>query len=474
MPLTPGTLLGPYEIIEPISAGGMGEVYKARDSRLERRVAIKLLPASMAMDHEARVRLRLEALAAAALDHPYICKIFEIGEHGDALFLVMEFIPGDTLDRRLQDGPLAFAETLRVAGEIAEALETAHAARILHRDLKPANIMLTQQGHVKIMDFGLAKRVADSSPPAAGDVTARMEPQLTTPGTIIGTPDYMSPEQVQCLPLDVRSDQFSFGVILAEMIGGRHPFRRSTTIDTLMAVVREPPDIATDIPPGLAAVLRRLMAKNVEDRYPSIADLRADLGRLASTDLPVLPEPPAVFEKPHTSIAWKWPALLFLAIAIVGLGAYWFFRPVSHAIRSLAVLPLDNRSESGASQDFFAEGMTDELTSNLATISGLRVISRGSAMQFKGAHRPSATQIAKTLNIDAIVEGSVARSGDKVRINAQLIDALADKVLWSQKFERNSRDVLAMQDELASAIRQRDSHSTYPSRKVTAQERAQR
>src|SRR5258708_2736926 len=206
-------ILGPYQILAQIGEGGMGVVYRARDPRLDRQVAIKLLPAAMAADPQARERLRLEAMSAAALDHPYICKIFEIGEHDNAIFLVMEYIAGETLHHRLQAGRMPLPDILRIAGEIAEALQEAHTGGILHRDLKPANIMLTQQGHVKIMDFGLAKRL--EALPSADDATVEISGQLTAPGTILGTPDYMSPEQVKGLPLDVRSDLFSFGVILA-------------------------------------------------------------------------------------------------------------------------------------------------------------------------------------------------------------------------------------------------------------------
>lgn len=436
----------------------MGVVYRARDPRLDRQVAIKLLPAEMAADPHARERLRSEAMAAAALDHPYICKIFEIGEHEDALFLVMEYIAGETLDRRLRFGRMPLPDTLRVAGEIAEALQEAHARGILHRDLKPANIMLTQQGHVKIMDFGLAKRLADLPP--ADDATVEMPAQLTAPGTILGTPDYMSPEQVKGLALDVRSDLFSFGVILAEMISGRHPFRKPSTVETFSAVLRDPPELSGDIPQGLIVLVRRLLAKEVEDRYASIADVRADLARLATSPEAVAEEK-AVGRSPTV---WRWPAFAALA-TLAGLVVYLvthfgLWHPASraseaainpHVMRSIAVLPLDNYS-GDPSQEYFAEGMTDELTADLATISQLRVISRGSVMQFKGEHRPPTPEIAKTLNVDAVVEGSVLRAGDKVRITAQLIDARADKHLWAKSFERNSHDVLALQDELASAI----------------------
>jgi TolB-like protein/tRNA A-37 threonylcarbamoyl transferase component Bud32 len=459
MTLAAGTRLGPYEILAPIGEGGMGVVFQARDPRLDRQVAIKLLPSALAADRQAQERLRREAMAAAALDHPYICKIFEIGEHGDAVFLVMEYVAGETLDRRLRSGRMPLPETLRLAGEIAEALQEAHERGILHRDLKPSNIMLTQQGHVKVMDFGLAKRLADL--PRADDATLDIvSPQLTAPGTLLGTPDYMSPEQVKGLLLDVRSDVFSFGVVLAEMAGARHPFRKQSTVETLSAVLRDPPDLNNDIPQEMTVLLQRLLAKSAEDRYGCAADVRVSLSGLAASSGAAVPDKVST----GASAAWKWPAVGGLAI-FVGLVVYlvthfgWLHTgprgpeaAISpHAIRSIAVLPLDNYS-GDPSQDYFAEGMTDELTADLATISQLRVISRGSVMQFKGEHRPPTPEIAKTLNVDAVLEGSVLRAGDKVRITAQLIDARADKHLWAKSFERNSRDVLALQDELASAI----------------------
>ncbi len=259
----------------------MGEVYLARDPQLDRQVAIKLLPAQTAADPRSRERLRREAMAVAAIDHPYICKIFEISEHDEALFLVMEYVAGDTLQHRLRAGRLPLSEALRLAGEIAEALQEAHIRRFLHRDLKPANVMLTDHGHVKVMDFGLAKRVEEA--PSADQITVdATAAQLTAHGGIVGTPDYMSPEQVKGGTLDPRSDLFSFGVMLAEMIGGKHPFRQPTVVETLSAVLRDPPDLAVAAP-GVTALVRRLLAKNPEDRYASAAEVRVDLARLMSS-----------------------------------------------------------------------------------------------------------------------------------------------------------------------------------------------
>jgi serine/threonine protein kinase/tetratricopeptide (TPR) repeat protein len=454
MTLPPGTRVGPYEILAGIGEGGMGVVYRARDPRLDRQVAIKLLPASMAADPHARERLRREAMAVAALDHPYICKIFEIGEDGDALFLVMEYIVGTTLHERLLNGRMPLPEMFRVAGEIAEALQDAHARGFVHRDLKPANIMLTEQGHVKVMDFGLAKRIEELPSP---DMETRGG-QLTAHGVIVGTPDYMSPEQVKGIAVDARSDLFSFGAMLAEMATGRHPFRQRSTIETFSAVLREPPVLTSDVPPRLGPLLQRLLAKEVGNRYQSMADVRADLAQAAAAPDSVESPPPGA----HKKTSWMRPAAFALGGAVV-VGLLLIARatlrpatpaPVANApgvIRSIAVLPLDNYS-GDPNQDYFAEGMTDELTTDLATIGQLRVISRGSAMQFKGKARPPTPAIAKVLNVDAIVEGSVVRVADKVRITAQLIDARTDTNLWARSFERSSSDVLALQHELASAI----------------------
>src|ERR1035438_2525224 len=282
MPPAAGDKLGSYEILAPIGAGGMGEVYRARDLRLGRQVAIKVLPTHLAANASARERLRREAAAAAALDHPYICKVFEIGEEREVLFLVMEFIDGETLHQRLRSGTMSLPEALRIAGKVAEALEKAHTHRFVHRDLKPANVMLTQ-GHVKVMDFGLAKRFGETVQTVQDGVTMTSAgPALTGAGAAIGTPDYMSPEQVRGEALDQRSDLFSFGVLLCDLLGSPHPFRRPSTTETMAAILRDPPDLRGDLPQGLMLLIRRLLNKSREDRYPSMSQVRADLGRLAA------------------------------------------------------------------------------------------------------------------------------------------------------------------------------------------------
>ena len=274
MPLSAGDRLGQYEIVAAIGRGGMGEVYRARDSKLGRQVAIKVLPGHLAADGAARERLRREASAAASLDHPFICKVFEIGEDGGALFFVMELIAGDTLFDHLRRGALPLAEALRIAGEIAEALENAHGSKFVHRDLKPANVMISQ-GHVKVMDFGLAKQFEMNAAETMGT-------PLTEAGTTVGTPDYMSPEQVRGEALDQRSDLFSFGILLCELLGAAHPFRRGSITETMAAILRDPPNLSGDLPQGLMVLIRRLLAKSPSERYSSMAEVRSDMGRLTA------------------------------------------------------------------------------------------------------------------------------------------------------------------------------------------------
>lgn len=300
----------------------MGVVYRARDPRLDRPVAIKVLNQVLSGDPASRERLRQEAKAAAALDHPYICKIFELGEEQGNVFLIMEFVAGETLQERLQKGRMARPEALRVAGEIAEALQEAHGRGFLHRDLKPTNIMLTPQGHVKVMDFGVAKRLAG---PGVGDDSAIDTPlQLTQPGMVLGTPSYMSPEQVKGQPLDARSDQFAFGVILAQMMTGRHPFRRNSTAETISAVLSEAPVFDPHDAPELVRLIERLLAKEAGARFPSMADVHASLTALRG---PETFAPASMTEHPTRGRALWLRAVAAAAILGIAIWAYVAARP---------------------------------------------------------------------------------------------------------------------------------------------------
>jgi serine/threonine protein kinase/Tfp pilus assembly protein PilF len=411
-----GQQLGPYIIQAPIGSGGMGEVYLAHDPRLDRRVAIKLLPERLASDSVARQRFRREAQATAALDHPFICKIFEVGEYQGTLFLVMEYLRGETLSVHLRRGRLPLSEALRIAGEIAEALEEAHANHFIHRDLKPANIMLTgpgsgPTGRVKVMDFGLAKRMAPDE--FDETITGDVEP-LTEKGWIAGTPEYMSPEQAAAGLLDSRSDLFSFGIILCELLCGKHPFRRGSPRETMAAILCGPPALADtgDLQPGLVVVMQRLLAKAPGDRFQTVAEVRAAIERAARGEA----APKAESRK----------------------------RP------SLAVLPFANIS-SDKENEYFSDGLAEEILSLMSKVPGMRVIARTSSFAFRGKEQ-DISKIAEALRVENILEGSVRRSGNRIRVVAQLIQASDGSRLWSERYDRDLTDVFAIQDEIGEAI----------------------
>ncbi len=470
MALSPGDRLGPYEILAPLGAGGMGEVYRAKDPKLGRDVAIKVLPEAVALDAERLARFEREARSLASLNHPNIVTIFSIEESGGTRFLAMELVEGESLDMLLASGGLPLSRFFEIAVPLAEALSAAHERGIVHRDLKPGNVMVTREGRVKVLDFGLAKREVAESDPNLTSTPTESRAELTSEGQVFGTVAYMSPEQARGGKVDARSDVFSLGVLLYQMVTGQRPFQGASAVDIISSILRDKApsvtDLRADVPPHLARILRRCLEKDPRDRHQTSRDVFNELRELRAETSLASSAPSA---RPGTAAgaraAWRRPAWVAAAAILLGAALYFAIRSgvmrrasrapetgiEPHVIRSIAVLPLDNYS-GDANQEFFAEGMTDELTADLATISQLRVISRGSTMQFKGRQRPPTPEIARKLNVDAIVEGSVLRAGDKVRITAQLIDARSDRHLWAKSFERSSRDVLALQDELASAI----------------------
>ena len=445
MSLAGGTRIGTYQITELLGAGGMGEVYRAHDGRLDRDVALKLLPAAWFSDEAARARLLREARAAAGLNHPNICTIHEVGEADGQPFIAMEHVPGEPLNAVLARGSVPLDSTLRYAGQLADALAHAHDRGVIHRDLKSANIVITPDGRAKILDFGVAKRLPIGEGAQAMTNSAL---ELTQEGSIVGTLPYMSPEQLRGQPADARSDIWAMGVVIFEMASGGRPFTGQTSFEVTSAILNHPPrPTGGTVPPALGAVIERCLTKEPDRRYQRAGEVRAALDVLTQSRTGVEGGPPA------RRRAWA-VGLFALASAVAAAGLWrsgiWSGPAPAARIESIAVLPLANLSGSPA-QDFFADGMTDALITDLSKIQALRVISRTSTLRYRGTSK-ALPEIARELNVDAVVEGSVLRSGERVRITAQLIEAATDRHVWADNYERDVRDVNSLQRDVARAI----------------------
>lgn len=446
-----GATVSHYRIVEKLGGGGMGVVYRAEDARLGRSVALKFLPQAAPSDPMAIERFKREARAASALSHPHICTVYDIGTHDGRQFIVMELLEGKTLKYHVTGRSLEIGEIARLGEQIAEALEAAHAKGIVHRDIKPANVFVTARERVKVLDFGLAKLLQPSS------AETTLEESLQTRGPV-GTLPYMAPEQVLGRQVDERADIYALGMVLYEMAAGKRPFREDfashLTDDILHQVPVPPGKLRTGIPAGSEEMILKCLEKDPAKRYQSARELRERLAEFVTPS--VSSGGSAGFRRRG---AYRWVAVgiggVLLAVSVY---AFTFgpwrgrlrFGTGGAKIESLMVLPLANLT-GDAQQDFFVDGMTDELTTDLAQIAALRVASRTSAIQAKDLKK-SLPQLAQALNVDAVVEGSVARSGDRVRVTAQLIEARTDKHLWAKSYERNSRNILELQDELARDI----------------------
>jgi eukaryotic-like serine/threonine-protein kinase len=447
-----GKTISHYRIVEKIGEGGMGVVYKAEDTKLQRTVALKFPPLDRLAGEDHKTRFTREAQAAAALNHPNICTVYEIDEADGHTFIAMEFVEGHSIKEKLRERPLPLEEALDFAAQAAQGLEAAHKKGIVHRDIKSANLMLTAQGQVKVMDFGLAQ-VGERS-------------QLTKTGTTLGTAAYMSPEQARAQPLDHRTDIWSLGVVLYEMLTGNLPFQGDVEAAVAYAVIHNEPEPPTARRSGLPIevdhILDKALAKTLDERYQHIEDLLVDLRALQRS---TQTGEAALISRKRRPARKKISALkvaAFTAVAVLfAAAALYLMRarrgepgpgeaPLQQA--SVVVLPLDNLS-GDPEQEYFSDGMTDELISDLGKIGALKVISRTSAMHYKGTRQPL-PEIARELGVSHVVAGSVMQAGDQVRITAQLVDAATDQQLWSDSFVRERRDILVLQAQVARTIAQ--------------------
>ena len=445
-PLQRGDRLGPYEIVELVGAGGMGDVYRARDTKLGRDVAIKVLPPLFIADANRLARLEREARALASLSHPHILTVHDVGELDGRPYLVTEFVDGGTLKTWTRSDTGTWRHSVDLLAGVADGLAAAHAAGIVHRDVNPDNILVSTHGYAKLADFGLAKLFEVPAGATATDSEATRQTHL---GMIVGTIAYMSPEQAAGKPADARSDIFSFGVVLYEVLSGRQPFAGASDLEVLQGVQHHTPDpLDGEIPPALRTVVEKALEKDPAERYQSMRDMVVDLRRSSRQT--------AETRAPAATRSRRWLAVAAAAIVLSAIGAagLWRMRPATTAprIRSIAVLPLQNLSRD-PDQEFFSDGTTEALTSNLAQIHDLDVISRTSVMRYKGTSK-TVPEIGRELGVDAIVAGTVQRVGGRVRITAQLIRASTDKHLWASEYERDAADVLKLEAEIARTIAQ--------------------
>jgi eukaryotic-like serine/threonine-protein kinase len=445
-----GATFGPYLVRHRLGAGGMGEVYLAFDSRLQRDVALKVLTAGGA---DAETRLIREARLASALGHPNICTVFEAGEIDGQAFIAMERVAGQPLSDLIRSERLSSGRVIRLGVQMADGLAHAHAQGVVHRDFKSGNVIVGQDGRLKILDFGIAIRQSrDSYEP-----TAVATESVEGADPLAGTLPYMAPEVLRGGAADARGDVWALGVVLFEMAAGRRPFAGDTQYELTSAILTTPaPDLRGDVPAGLQSIVRKCLTKEPGERYQRASEVKAALEAIGS--MSGVPNAPSA----ATTRSRRWaigPAVAVVAaivVAVIGAAVWSRGRPAGGAssggprIHAIAVLPLANLS-GDATQDFFADGMTEALITDLARVKGLDVISRTSVVQYKGTQK-ALRQIAHELGVDAVVEGSVIRAGDRVRITAQLIEASTDRHLWANDYDRDPRDVLALQHDVARAI----------------------
>lgn len=447
MTLVSGThLKGRYEILAPLGAGGMGEVYRARDLLLSREVAVKVLPAHLASDHGALSRFEREARAVAALTHPNILAIHDFGNDNGTSFAVMELLKGETLRANLNHSALPWHQACEIAIAVGEGLSAAHSSGIIHRDLKPENIFLTTDGQVKILDFGLArlKETFTSQPDSIVSTASQ-----TNPGILLGTVPYMSPEQARGDPIDFRSDIFSFGCVIYEMLTATRAFNRKSIAETLSAILNEdPPKVSSfnkDLPNGLTKVVHHCLEKNPERRFQSAHDLVFDLRAVLSGS--EVSAPAIKVSKPLMRAQTVIPAVLLVTLLAVAL---YFFAVKSKPVRSIAILPFTNVSKD-TNSEYLSDGITESVINTLSQLPRFRVIARDTVFTYKGK-TVNPQKVGQDLKVGAVVTGRVLQQGDTLVVRADLIKVDDGTQLWGEQFNRKSADVFSIQDEIANAI----------------------
>lgn len=484
--------IGSFQVIKMLGSGGMGEVYLARDLRLNRQVAIKVLPRNSPIDENVRKRFEREAQSAAALAHPHICTVHEIGEYDGFSFIVMQYVEGETLSQKLKGGSLKIRDAIKIAAQIADALSESHNQGIIHRDIKPANVIINLQNMAIVLDFGLAKRIVFDST----ETDSSLKMMLSSPGMILGTVSHMSPEQVRGQEVDTRSDLWSLGVILYEMLAGKLPFSGETVSHTIVSILEKEPPLIDNIPEQLQQIVRKLLAKDIENRYRSANELLTDIKNLRS-ELDISGEPehsvrqnnktkssPAEIESDAVEAAHrgrttatrninstssleyavtqakrhKFAAAIFtfFLVAVFSYAGYFGFMLNGNRlgqINSIAVLPFVNTS-GNPDTEFLSDGIAETLISSLSRIPNLSVKARSSVFRYKG--KDATTQkIGKELNVQSVLNGRFVQRGDQMILSLELVDVSTENAIWSQQYTRKQTDLILLQSEIASDVSSR-------------------